>query len=383
MFLIFSPAQNTNSTIFILILEIIRWFLLLAHSEQAFLRLFCMEVFALLLQQGRVDALLLAVIFSQCSDASATVRAKALSILGDCIESRLQSVSELFDVIFGERAVEPQQEEDAEEPDILDLLQREEPVEISPTLLPPASALLDLLKERAMDDKVYVRKNALQLLLDISRRHRRYLNKDMLKLLGDSCRDVALVIRRHMTQMLTELVLDNPENEDVLLTWARSVLPLVLDGETRVQEKALECADELILKSLVGNNDHLGWVLLEIITEQGLGAYLSKAVELWARQQQIKPELLRTLRDTAGQRSRAALTFIAIIARHTPVEGSIKVGNSLRYTAKFQLTPSILYPVPEICFRLPSRPHWVQRIGHRILFASNLQVPRSCSIKYE
>ncbi len=284
-----------------------------------------MELFALLLQHDRVDALVLTVIFNQCSDASATVRAKALALLGDCIESRSESMVELFNLIFGNEAHAGDQ--DQEEVDLLELLQAEEPIVVSPALLPSASALLDLLKDRAVDEKVYVRKNALQLLLDIARRHGRYLNQEMLKLFGNSCRDIALLIRRHMTQMLTELVLDHPQNEAVLLTWARSVLPLVLDGETRVQEKALECTDQLILQSLVGSDDdsQLGWSLLDIITQQGLSSYLSKAVELWARQQQIKPKLLRTLHDNAPTRSQAALTFIAIIVRHISIDNNIKV----------------------------------------------------------
>lgn len=312
--------------------DITQWFLLLAHAEQAFLRLFCMELFALLLQHDRVDALVLTVIFNQCSDASATVRAKALALLGDCIESRNESMVELFNFIFGNRQQMEQEEnhvrgeaQDQEEVDLLELLQAEEPIVVSPALLPSAAALLDLLKDRAVDEKVYVRKNALQLLLDIARRHGRYLNQELLKLFGNSCRDIALLIRRHMTQMLTELVLDHPENQAVLLTWARSVLPLVLDGETRVQEKALECTDQLILQSLVGNDSQLGWSLLDIITQQGLGSYLSKAVELWARQQQLKPNLLRTLHDNARIRSQSALTFIAIIVRHIPIGNNIKV----------------------------------------------------------
>jgi hypothetical protein len=37
---------------------------------------------------------------------------------------------------------------------------------------------MNLLKERAVDDKVHVRKNALQLLLSVTRRHGRYLTPE-------------------------------------------------------------------------------------------------------------------------------------------------------------------------------------------------------------
>lgn len=304
----------------------LRWFLLLAHAEQAFLRLFAMEILSLLLQNGRVDALTFAVIFSQCSDASATVRAKSLSILGECIESNDRSMVELLEIIFGGNVDQEVPEvEESDEVDVLELLQGEEPVTSNSSLLPKASAIVNLLKERAIDEKVHVRKNALQLLVSIARRHARYLNQDLLKIFGKSCRDMAMLIRRNMTQVLTELMCDYPENEALQVVWARSVLPMVLDGETRVQEKALECADQCILRSLVGSENHQGWCLLDVIIELGLDVYLSKAVELWSRQQQLPAQLVRTLLSNIDERPRAAMTLIAVIARHTALDKNVKV----------------------------------------------------------
>lgn len=305
---------------------ITRWFLLLAHAEQAFLRLFSMEILSRLLQNGRIDMLTFAVIFAQCSDVSATVRAKALSILGECIESHDQSIAEMFSIIFGEN-IEKQvpDKTEAEEIDILDLLQGDEPIDVSPALLPKASAIMNLLKERAIDEKVHVRKNALQLLHSVARRHDCYLNQELIKLFGNACRDVAPLIRKQMAQMLTELVSEHPENKSVLIMWARSVLPLVLDGETRVQEKTLECADTLIMRSIVSHDNQLGWTLLDVIIEHGLDTYLSKAVEMWSRQQQISPQLLRTLLSNTEQRCRAAMTLIAITARYASVDTNVKV----------------------------------------------------------
>ena len=307
---------------------IIRWFLLLAHAEQAYLRLFTMEVFANLLLHDRVDMLVLAVICSQCSDASATVRAKALAILGDCIESRHPSMVEIFDTIFSNRNNVPEREnqsQDEEESDILDLLQSEEEVEITDALLPSASAIMSLLKDRAVDEKVYVRKNSLQLLLAISQRYGSYLDQELLVLLKNSCRDVALLIRRQMAQWFTELVQRHPENEAIQLMWTRAVLPLILDSEVRVQEKALECTDQLIMKTLGDQSSQLGWSLMDIITKEGLGSYLSKAVELWSRQQQLHPHLINTLIANVEERGQASLTLVAIIARHTAVGNPVKV----------------------------------------------------------
>ena len=288
-----------------------------------------MDVFANLLQHDRVDILVLSVIFSQCSDASATVRAKALSILGDCIESRHPSMIEIFDTIFSNRNAH--ERENQEEEDTLDLLQREEPFEVTDALLPSASAIMELLKDRAVDEKVYVRKNSLQLLFTIAQRHGAYLNQDLLILFKNSCRDVALLIRRLMAQLFTDLVQQHPENEAIQFMWTRSVLPLIMDSEARVQEKALECTDQLIMKNLSDHRNQLGWSIMDIITKEGLGSYLSKAVELWSRQQQLDPQLLNTLIANVEERGQASLTLVAIIARHTAVGNHVKVKSLLNF----------------------------------------------------
>lgn len=305
---------------------IIRWFLLLAYAEPAYLRLLSTEILSVLLQNGRGDMLIFAVIFALCSDPSATVRAKALSILGECIESNDHSMVEMLDIMFTED-VERQiiNDEENKEIDIVELLQAEGPIEMSSAFLPKASEIVSLLQERSLDEKVHVRKNALQLLLLVARRHGRYLTLDLLKLLGNACRDVAMLIRRNVAQMLTGLLSEHPENEAVQKIWAQSVLPLVLDGETRVQEKALECADQMVLRSLLGHDSWQGWTLLEVIIEEGLDIYLSKAVEVWSRQQQIPAQLPRALLANSQQRPRAALTFVAILARHAIIDANVKV----------------------------------------------------------
>lgn len=282
-----------------------------------------MEIFALLLQRDQISVLTLAVIFGQCSDASSSVRAKALFIFGECIESKHHTMVEIFNTIFSSE-LHQTLPTDREEIDLLDILQEEE-VEISPTLLPSATAVLGLLKERAIDDKVYVRKSALQLLLTLVKRNRQLLSKDILKLLGDSCMDVALLIRRHMAQMLTDLVALHQDHSPLKNVWVRSVLPLVMDRENRVQEKTFECLDQLIFKCLVDDGSMLGWSLLEIITEQGLVSYLSKAVETFTRQKMLSPCLIKVLLHNTEQHAKAALTLLAIISRHTSPGSNVKV----------------------------------------------------------
>jgi hypothetical protein len=76
---------------------------------------------------------------------------------------------------------------------------------------------------------------------------------------------------------------------------------------------------------LVGNDSQKSWILLEVIIELGLDIYLSKAIEMWSRQQQIPAQLLRTLLSNSEQRPRAALTLVAIFARHATIDNNVKV----------------------------------------------------------
>ena len=120
--------------------------------------------------------------------------------------------------------------------------------------------------------------------------------------------------------------------------WARSVLPLVIDGETRVQEKALESTDQLVLRSLAGPESQQGWTLLEVIIEQSLHIYLSKAIEMWSRQQQIPAQLLRALLSNSMQTLTTTLRYL----------------NSLSFY--FLKRPQIIffYNYTYICRNLPS-----------------------------
>ncbi len=294
---------------------------------KAYLRLFVTELMGLLLNQQQIDPLILAVLCNHCSDPSATVRAKALSILCDCIESRNPALVIIFDTIF---SGQQQQQQDSVDVDLLQLLQSDEGVADPKALMPQAGCLLKLLEERATDEKVHVRKNALHLLLTVMKRYGdgRLLTKELLRLLGHACRDAALLVRRHMAQGFTELVLQYAEHVVVQRVWVRSVLPLILDGESRVQEKTLESLELLVLKPLTSAEfgaSALAWSVLDIVTDLGFSTYLSKAVELWSRQKQLQPALLRILQASVEQHGNAAWTFLSIIARHMTFDNTMKV----------------------------------------------------------
>jgi len=50
---------------------------------------------------------------------------------------------------------------------------------------------------------------------------------------------------------LTQLLRVHGENKDLALIWLKSILPLVMDPESTVQEKCLDFLEEMILDKIV------------------------------------------------------------------------------------------------------------------------------------
>lgn len=59
------------------------------------------------------------------------------------------------------------------------------------------------------------------------------------QVLGEHCRDPALLIRKQMVVSLTSLLEHYPENKAIATTWIKAVLPLILDPEIKVQERVV------------------------------------------------------------------------------------------------------------------------------------------------
>lgn len=67
-----------------------------------------------------------------------------------------------------------------------------------------------------------------------------------------------------------------PQSSMVQKAWLRGVVPAVVDTESSVQEKALECLDQVILSQVKSHGSHryrdasekLTWVLLGLLCEE-------------------------------------------------------------------------------------------------------------------
>lgn len=193
--------------------ELVRWLLDCAHSDKASYRLLAVEVIAQLLYEephipsyasialgydsqdnssadnspglafsarigDTLHRFMLAVIFARCRDSSGIVRAKALSLLVQCMKTDNMTVCSLMNEIF----VLNQQDNENEKgflnyKQIIAALKRKS--DMNP--LPDAKVIIDEFKNLACDHKVNVRKAALQVLEGIVKLKRSWLTVSILK----------------------------------------------------------------------------------------------------------------------------------------------------------------------------------------------------------
>uniref|UniRef100_UPI00358EBBE4 condensin-2 complex subunit D3 isoform X2 n=1 Tax=Myxine glutinosa TaxID=7769 RepID=UPI00358EBBE4 len=185
--------------------------------------------------------------------------------------------------------------------------------------------ILKMLQNRVGDEKLSVRKAALQVLVVLLCHELLPLNKPQLDLLQEHCRDPALSVRKQALQSLTQLLKMFPKSVAIQTCWLRSLLPAVLDVETSIQEKVLECFDTVIIgnvksceeKELVGPQC-LAWSLLEILAlpkEAELSLYLKKVCQMLMQRSTIPANLAGfLLSHTDSERVASAWMLLAKVA---------------------------------------------------------------------
>ncbi|PIK34603.1 putative condensin-2 complex subunit D3-like, partial [Apostichopus japonicus] len=261
---------------------------------------------------------LLAMLIGRCSDRAPTVRAKALTCLGQFTSNDSPHIALALQELFlnptspgsdgnGQRqATEGSSSEiamdtgeggtnkDGATPGNL--------AGGSPLLLLNMSnggqgydlqGFLAMVKQRAGDEKVGVRKAALQVLENVSQIDKSKLDEGSLQVIQERCRDPALSVRKQAMVSCTNLLMKHATNESLQRSWLLEVLPLVVDREPSAQEKCLQLVQEALIDGIVplnksnGDNTKLTWSLLKKLTEPELHEariYLRKACSLWARQ---------------------------------------------------------------------------------------------------
>ncbi|KAJ8299265.1 hypothetical protein KUTeg_023325 [Tegillarca granosa] len=163
--------------------------------------------------------------------------------------------------------------------------------------------ILSMFRRRAKDEKVIVRKSALQAIEQAIRFEAPDYRRQDIEVLVERCRDPALSVRKQAMQCLTDLMLEMPT--------------------------------EKTLQESVSSSHKLAWDLLGIISKfesVDLRRYLQKSCRYWARQGKIKPSLITAL-ETHIYSNKNEETWM-LIAELAPAVPKLSHGFVLDYWEK-------------------------------------------------
>ncbi|XP_016072876.1 PREDICTED: condensin-2 complex subunit D3 isoform X2 [Miniopterus natalensis] len=290
------------------------------------------------------------IMFDRCLDKAPTVRSKALSSFAHCLELSVSTASEsILEFLINS-------------PTILG-------IESHPgTLLKNSSAfscqkqtlnrsgdsgvintdssgetigsrercVMVMLRKRIRDEKTNVRKSALQVLVSVLKHCSISGMKEELLILQEQCRDPAVSVRKQALQSLTELLMAHPRCVQIQKAWLMGITPVVMDSESTVQEKALECLDQLLLQNIKHFNKFhsgddsqvLAWALLSLLSteNQELSRYLNKAFYIWSKKDKFSSAFINNiLSHTDAEHSAPAWMLLSKIAGSSPKLDYVRV----------------------------------------------------------
>ena len=109
--------------------------------------------------------------------------------------------------------------------------------------------LVKLLQKRIIDDKLVVRRSALNCACELMKTSQD-LSKDVLDLISGRVRDRALSIRQQAIKALNIALELFPLSDELVRMWLDSILPLIVDTENSVQNEAFDAVRRKLLEPL-------------------------------------------------------------------------------------------------------------------------------------
>ncbi|XP_064424706.1 condensin-2 complex subunit D3 [Latimeria chalumnae] len=189
--------------------------------------------------------------------------------------------------------------------------------------------IMVMLRQRVKDEKTNVRKSALQVFMTILKYNVISCTPEDLSTMQERCRDPAVSVRKQALQSLTDLLMVQSTDRQLQKAWLTGVVPVVIDSESSVQEKALDCLDQVILRHIKNHsrltesdsNQMLAWDLLTLIAteSQELNRYLTKAFCYWSKKDKFSSMFISNLiSHTQTEHSLAAWMVLAKVAGSSP-----------------------------------------------------------------
>ncbi|CAI6006018.1 unnamed protein product [Closterium sp. NIES-64] len=110
--------------------------------------------------------------------------------------------------------------------------------------------VLGMVRRRLEDEKGLVRKAAVGALEELVGLSRLPLREELVDAIGELCSDSLLSVRRVALNALSKLTMSNPGHVWLRAKWLQSALVLILDNEATVQDQALDLLSSLLLQPL-------------------------------------------------------------------------------------------------------------------------------------
>uniref|UniRef100_A0A8B9T8M9 Condensin-2 complex subunit D3 n=1 Tax=Anas platyrhynchos TaxID=8839 RepID=A0A8B9T8M9_ANAPL len=306
--------------------DFIAWLYKYSHNSKISYRVFALDVALALLDVPERNSgvslsqdqqkflkhkfLVQVMVFGRCSDKASMVRSKALSSFARCLEMKgaaaLDSIQDLLQGCNSE---------------LCPSLSLHSVLHVSTakwwgeiclggyynfflSWFWIGKEVMAMLRLRAGDEKTNVRKSALQVFMNILKHKVIPCTAEDLSTLQERCRDPAVSVRKQALQSITEL-LSQHDNVLVQKAWLHGVVPVVMDTENSVQEKALDCLDQVLLQHIKhytkfqseDQKQTLAWELLTLLTSesQELSRYMNKAFYIWSQQKKFSSTFINNV----------------------------------------------------------------------------------------
>ncbi|TRY56494.1 hypothetical protein DNTS_008784 [Danionella cerebrum] len=341
---------------------IVKWLYNYSLNSKVTFRMFALDVTMVLLERSEREVddtvgpelavflshrfLVHNIVYSRHTDISPSVRGHALHCLAQCLELGSQNATKYVHELFSNSTQtsmntdhsddSPKRREIAQKTALtfrtIELTKHKSAITTQRSTMNTSIQNDDtvaLFKKYISDPKTNARKSALETFTSLLKHGVVSCNVDNLSILSERCRDSAVSVKKKAFQCLMELLAALPENTEVQEAWLRGLLPALLDSESSVQEKALECVDQVIIahikckggKQDIDISQRLAWGLLGLLCEKChyLSWYFSKAFSLWAPQQKFTPGFVNNLLShTEGEHAAAAWLLLAKISSCSP-----------------------------------------------------------------
>uniref|UniRef100_A0A8B9TAD2 Condensin-2 complex subunit D3 n=1 Tax=Anas platyrhynchos TaxID=8839 RepID=A0A8B9TAD2_ANAPL len=315
--------------------DFIAWLYKYSHNSKISYRVFALDVALALLDVPERNSgvslsqdqqkflkhkfLVQVMVFGRCSDKASMVRSKALSSFARCLEMKgaaaLDSIQDLLQALGNKSIAQPSSE-------LCPSLSLHSVLHVSTakwwgeiclggyynfflSWFWIGKEVMAMLRLRAGDEKTNVRKSALQVFMNILKHKVIPCTAEDLSTLQERCRDPAVSVRKQALQSITELLVSQHDNVLVQKAWLHGVVPVVMDTENSVQEKALDCLDQVLLQHIKhytkfqseDQKQTLAWELLTLLTSesQELSRYMNKAFYIWSQQKKFSSTFINNV----------------------------------------------------------------------------------------